>query len=120
MSLWVSLNQKASEHCGCPECKGHVPEEVFDANITHNLTEMADEAGIYQAIWRPEEIGAHEASDIIPILEVGLAKMKAEPERFQQFNSSNGWGLYEDFVPWVESYLNACIANPDAVIEVSR
>lgn len=34
------------------------PTEVFSANITHNLGEMADKAGIYKACWRPEEIGA--------------------------------------------------------------
>jgi hypothetical protein len=120
MSLWVSLYQTVSKHCGCPECKGHQRNEVFDQNITHNLGNMADEAGIYEAIWRPEEIGAVKAADIIEILTVGLAKMKAEPQRFEQFNASNGWGTYEDFVPWIERYLNACIEYPNTDIEVSR
>ncbi len=31
--------------------------EVYSANITHNLGEMADKAGIYYALWRPEEKG---------------------------------------------------------------
>ena len=29
---------------------------VYDANITHNLGEMADKAGIYYALLRPKEI----------------------------------------------------------------
>lgn len=93
---------------------------VFDANITHNLNKMADEAGIYEACWRPEEIGATKASDIIPILEKGFEDMKARPEHFKNFDSENGWGTYKDFLSWVESYLNACREYPDAIIEVSR
>lgn len=30
---------------------------VFDINITHNLTGMADAAGIYNALWRSRENG---------------------------------------------------------------
>ena len=95
-------------------------ECVFDANITHNLNKMADAAGIYEACWRPEEIGATKASDIIPILEKGFEDMKTRPEHYKQFDSPNGWGLYIHFLPWVESYLNACRKYPDAIIEVSR
>ena len=98
----------------------YVTECVFDANITHNLNKMADEAGIYEACWRPEEIGATKASDIIPILEKGFEDMKARPEHYKQFDSPNGWGLYIHFLPWVETYLNACREYPDAIIEVSR
>ena len=94
--------------------------EVFETNITHNLGEMADAAGIYKACWRPEEIGARHAKDIIPMLEAGLAELKSKPDYYRQFDSPNGWGLYEDFVLWVEEYLEACKENPDAEIEVSR
>lgn len=95
-------------------------ECVFDANITHNLNKMADAAGIYEACWRPEEIGATKASDITPILQKGFEDMKARPEHYKQFDSPNGWGLYIHFLPWVESYLKACREYPDAIIEVSR
>jgi len=93
---------------------------VFDANITHNLGEMAFKAGIYKACWRPEEIGATKASDIIEILTKGLEDMKARPEYFKNFDSDNGWGTYKDFLPWVESYLKACREYPEAIIIVSR
>lgn len=29
-------------------------EDVYWANITRNLNKMASEAGIYEALWRPE------------------------------------------------------------------
>lgn len=93
---------------------------VYDANITHNLGQMADKAGIYYALWRPEEKGWKFAKDIIKPLEKGLSKLKSKPEYFEKFNSDNGWGLYENFVPFVEKYLNACNHYPNAKISVSR
>jgi len=124
MSLDVYLiGEEKRVECTC-EC-GHkhskiVCETLYDSNITHNLINMADEAGIYETCWRPEEIGATKAKDIIGKLALGLDLMKKEPERFKKFDSSNGWGTYEQFVPWVESYLKACEENPEATIEVSR
>jgi hypothetical protein len=94
-------------------------ECVYDANITHNLGEMAEKAGIYQALWKPEEIGKTKASEIIELLEKGLDDLKKRPKYFEAFNSPNGWGLYKNFVPFVEDYLNACKRYPDAIIEVS-
>ena len=96
------------------------PTEVFWANITHNLTEMADKAGIYKALWRPEEIGIKRAQELTPILEKGLRKLKANPDYYKQFNSPNSWGKYENFVEFCEEYLEACRKFPDAEINVSR
>jgi hypothetical protein len=93
---------------------------VFQANITHNLGKMATEAGIYYACWRPEEIEAKVAKDIITLLEKGFEDMKSKPDYYKQFDSSNGWGIYVDFLPWVEEYLKACKAYPEAEISVSR
>ena len=93
---------------------------VYSANITHNLGKMADAAGIYKALWRPEEIGITKASELVTPLTEGLAKLKADPAYFEQFNASNGWGMYEHFVPFVEQYLEACKAHPNATVSVSR
>lgn len=94
--------------------------EVYSSNITHNLGGMAEAAGIYQALWRPEEIGIEKAEQLIEPLTRGLGRLRAEPERFSVYNSPNGWGLYEHFVPFVERYLAACIENPDAIVSVDR
>lgn len=93
---------------------------VYSSNITHNLTKMAKEAGIYWHLWHPEDIGITKAHELIEPLTLGLATLKADPERFEKFNSPNGWGMYEHFVPFVEKYLNACIEHPDADVSVSR
>jgi len=94
--------------------------EVYEANITHNLNRMAAEAGIYDALWRPEEVGITAAAQLIEPLRAGLVLMKADPARFEKFNAENGWGTYRQFVPWIEKYLAACEENPDASVRVSR
>lgn len=93
---------------------------IYDANITHNLNKMAEEAGIYEHLWRPEEIGVTKAQQLIAPLRAGLELMKADPARFEKHDAANGWGMYEHFVPFVEKYLAACEENPDATVEVSR
>ncbi|MBB5508109.1 hypothetical protein [Paraburkholderia atlantica] len=96
MSLDVYLNDAEK---GC----------VYSANITHNLGAMAREAGIYQHLWRPEELGITRAKELIDPVYGGLTDMIQRPSHYEQFNAANGWGLYENFV-----------ANPDATIEVWR
>ena len=107
----------------CPNC-GHeissTPIEVFSANITHNLGAMAAKGGIYNHLWRPKEIGIVKAKELIEPLTNAIIDMKACPEYYMQFNADNGWGVYADFVPWIEEYLKACIEYPEADIDVSR
>lgn len=104
------------------ECKTHTEEmeSVFDANITHNLSGMAAEAGIDDHLWDPEKIGITKAKELIEPLKKGLADMKARPDHYKKFDAKNGWGTYDDFVPWIERYLSACEEYPEASVEVSR
>lgn len=115
-------------------------EEVYSANITHNLNKMAEAAGIYEALWRPyqlkpgydiaeddydaeyafEEANPVRAHEIIEIIEKGLTDMKARPKHYEKFNSSNGWGMYENFVPWIERYLEALKEYPESFVECDR
>lgn len=97
-----------------------MPTQVYGANITHNFGKMAEAAGIYMFLWRPDEIGITKAEQLIEPLAEGLKKLKSDPERFKVFNSPNGWGMYEHFVPFVEKYLEACREHPDASVGISR
>ena len=97
-----------------------MPTDVYGANITHNLNEMADAAGIYKHLWRPEELGFTKAGELIPGLEIGLAFLLANPGICKAHNPSNGWGKYEDLVAFVNDYLEACREFPEAAISVSR
>lgn len=95
-------------------------DEVYHANITHNLNIMANHAGLYTYLWRPDEIGITKASELIDPLKVGLEELKSKPDVYKQYNPSNGWGNYEGLVRFVENYLAACIENQDATVTVSR
>jgi len=125
MSLDVYLVGPEREvKCECAEC-GHEHtrkerETFWCSNITHNLGAMAEAAGIYDACWRPEEVGITKARELIPYLRAGLEKLISAPGKFKVFNAPNGWGLYEHFVSWVKAYLAACEEYPDADVQVSR
>lgn len=170
-----SQGEPFKETCTCERC-GNAHEVVnqnrrclYSSNVTHNLGAMALEAGIYLALWRPEEmmdpdgakvvigmedaahaladaapqgmtdenkveywklreladVGRHaltraHARDLIAPLRAGLALLKGDISRFEAFNAPNGWGVYKDFVPFVEKYLAACEESLDAEVEVSR
>ncbi len=125
MSLDVSLETGEERIEPCEHCRGtgkinYGRNCVYDDNITHNLGRMAEEAGVYKACWEPEEIGVTKASQLIPLLREGLAKLRADPARYKAFDASNGWGTYEHFVPWLEKYLQACEDHPEADVSVSR
>lgn len=95
-------------------------DEVFSANITHNLGTMAEKAGVYIAMWRPEEKMWRYAKDILPVLEFGLGNLRSDPTFYQQFEPDNGWGTYQTLLTVVTEYLAACRKYPDAEIGVSR
>lgn len=94
--------------------------EVYSANITHNLNTMAEKAGIYLHLWRPDEINITKAKELIEPLRQGLHQLKLEPDVYKELNPDNGWGTYEQLVRFVENYLNACYQYPDANVNVSR
>lgn len=96
------------------------PKEVYSGNITHNLNDMAQAAGIYQHLWRPDEIGITRAGELVEPLREGLKLLRADPEKFKAFNPSNKWGDYDGLVDFVDSYLAACEKNPSAFVWVSR
>lgn len=146
MSLDVYLETPSHT---CPACnEPHGGGTVYEANITHNLGKMADAAGLYEAMWRPElvvappEVAAQirqlekerrwseaddlksgrtaKARDLIPLLQAGLARLRGDPQRYQAFNPENGWGNYDGLVRFTADYLAACEEHPDAVVRVSR
>ena len=94
--------------------------EVFLETITHNLNQMAIAAGLYEALWRPEEIGITKAKDLIEPLKSGLALLESRPAHFKTFNPINGWGDYYGLVYFVRSYLDACERYPDSDVNAYR
>ena len=95
-------------------------EELWSANITHNLGRMARESGFYQELWRQEEIPIIKASQLIEPLRAGIARLKERPKYYKQFDAPNGWGTYEQFLPWLDELLSACATWPHADVHTCR
>lgn len=111
MSLDFILQGQACEHCG----RGAEP--LFEwMGITHNLVPMAQEAGIYECLWRPDEHGFTKASHVAQVLEPAIANMEKTPERFRALNPENDWGTYEGFMAALHSIAAACRKHPEAEV----
>ena len=94
--------------------------EFGSRNITHNLTNMAEEAGVYDCLWRPEENFFEEAGQMIAPLTHGLFKLKSNPEYYRRFNPKNGWGDYTGLIEFVEWSLEMCSQYPKASVYACR
>jgi hypothetical protein len=125
MSLNIYLESDPAERiCICTCCdnehKSIFSETVYEANITHNLGEMADAAGIYQCMWRPEEINIKKAKDMIEILEKGYEDLINNAMKYHKYSPKNGWGSYEGLCNFVLKLIEACIKYPDSNVRVWR
>lgn len=100
--------------------EGGATSEIYSRNITHNLGKMARAAGIYEPLWRPDELGITHARDLIEPLASGYVRLIDNPDDFKRHNPENGWGSYEQLVEFVADYLSACIRHPDASVDVWR
>jgi hypothetical protein len=95
--------------------------KIDSHNITHNLTTMAEEAGIYKALWRPEELFEEpRLCDIEPVVRKGLERLKSDPSRFEALNPRNGWGSRKHLVKACEWLLEYSELYPLALVEACR
>jgi hypothetical protein len=107
------------ESVKCDYC-GREADILFERNITHNLNFMAVAVNLYDVLWHPEKIAQVVlAKDIVPRLESALRLLISDPASYDEFESDNGWGTYEDFVKFVEAVLEACLKYPEGVIRAS-
>jgi hypothetical protein len=140
MSLDVTLYR--NYHVSYDDGKTLEPqrETLYSSNITHNLGKMASEAGIYEALWRPyqlkegysipegdyqaeyefEEKNPVRAYEIIAVIEKGLEDMIARPTHYKTFDTPNGWGIYDHFIPFIAEYLEALKEYPESFVECNR
>ena len=100
--------------------KNEEGEELFWKNITHNLAEMANVVGIYRHLWRPEELNITKAEELIKPLKVGIDELLHDSKKYKQYSASNGWGTYEQFIPWLIELKAGCEEFPNATIHISR
>ena len=96
------------------------PCTIWAIGITHNLTAMAEAAGLYECMWRPEEICITLASQMIHPLRCGIAVMEQHKEKLEKLNPENGFGNYEFLLSVAQRYLAACEEHPNATVEACR
>ncbi len=94
-------------------------DEVYTANITHNLSEMARHAGLYGILWHPETCGIVTAQDLAQPLRIGLEVLLHDPVPYLPYSPANGWGTYRQLAAFVEGVLEACTQYPTALVHVS-
>lgn len=102
----------------CSHCQHE--EVFFSTNITHNVAPMAEEAGAYGIMWRPEENGITTAAQMVEPLLKALELMATDPERFEKLTPSNKWGSRMGLMAAMQDLLNACVKHPNASVSVSR
>jgi hypothetical protein len=81
---------------------------------------MAKAAGIYEYLWRPDEIGISRAHELINPLRRGLALLESDANYSGTLNPPNGWGSYEGLIEFVREYLAACERHPYARVHACR
>jgi hypothetical protein len=107
--------------CQCVGCgNDHERDDrelLYTSNCTHNLTAMFGAAGVYEILWRGDDLIAGEQ---VVALETGLADMRARPDFFRTFNPKNKWGDYEGALAFLSSFVAACREHPTAILSCSR
>lgn len=97
--------------------------EFWHGNITHNLIKMAQECrmecdpqheglSLYDLLWRDDYPWEMSHLEYTQCLMACLVSLTDEPERYRQYNPSNGWGTYEQLVEFVKSFIHALVDEP--------
>ena len=123
MSLDISLHQEAEYNT-----------EVYEANITHNLGEMAEavicfslrnnhdvldnnEITLYHILWH----GSGQSAKVIaPMLEVGLKELIENEVELCEYIPKNGWGTYAGLIKFTQELLFACKEFPETTLWCHR
>lgn len=98
--------------------------EFWHRNITHNLHKMANNCygrDLYldDLLWRDEM--PDDIIEYIVDLLACLFELEDNPNKYRQYNPSNGWGTYEQLVEFVRSFIHALIdMPPGSTIEYSK
>lgn len=125
MGLNVSLTIKPTPD-GFGDWDWEAQAEFTDENhlytryVTHNLGKMARELGIYEYIWRPDEVDVVRAKQLIKPLGVAIDNIRDRKAHYRTFNPPNGFGTIDGFIDFMIDYLKACRTYPNAFVEVCR
>lgn len=101
---------------------GSYPHEVYQSNITFNLHRMFSNAFRYngQLSDSINFLDGMKAEDAAAHLGKAVERMKKYPDYFRQFDSPNGWGIYDHALPMLEEWLAACLEHPKTIVKIDK
>lgn len=108
ISLYVTVDTGAAEP---------LRMDIDGMNMTHNVTPMWREAGVYAALYESDGTPAGQWLDA---LRAGVADMEARPAVYEALNPPNGWGRYRHSLPFLRRWLALCEQHPKALVGVCR
>lgn len=89
-------------------------------NITYNLGPMFNEAfGAKGSDWY-DLLEGKKGEDIIPLIDKAIDNMVLNPYHYKKFDASNGWGTYEQALPWLIQLRQEIYDNKECIITSSR
>lgn len=92
-------------------------QELFSTNITHNLTGMWRAAGFYDELYNSE---GKTCAEVVEAIQNGYQDMRDHPEKYRQYSAKNGWGTYEQALPWLEKLIREFERYPKGRIHISK
>jgi hypothetical protein len=101
---------------------GPKPAEVFDiGNYTRNVSPMWHKAMTAAAglEMRIQDTDGMTGAAVLPIFKDALADMAINRSEYEAMSPTNGWGDYQGAKRFILRCIEACEANPRAVIRWS-
>ncbi len=89
---------------------------LYHEKIAYNLEQMAEKAGVYNALWQPHDNGYAYGREVVDTLRKGLKHLCDQPDYYKPFAPQNEQGKYKHLMGFVSDVLEACVKFPDAVI----
>lgn len=91
----------------------------FNTNITYNLSKMFTTAFNTGEYWL-DELEGRKGFEVIELLTNAIIRMVKDPDHFKQFDAPNGWGTFNDALPWLIQLKEECVKNPNDEIELFK
>lgn len=89
---------------------------VYDGEITFNVRTMLVEAGLPDSLRSLDSLTAAEAQDQVY---EAWKELRTRPSHYRPLQASNGWGTYDQLVPWIKELYIALRTHPRGVVHVS-
>lgn len=90
-------------------------------NITHNCNKHAEALGIYQILWRSQEVaGGVTGRSLGKACALALIELLDNGDAYTQYDDPKGWGTTKDFTAFIGRVLQACAKYPNDKVVSDR